>query len=87
MIGALRPAGPKGHSEIVVKLSGREVEVLRLLSKGFTNQAVCEQLQSSPKTVATYKARIGDKLGLKTTADFVRDAVDLGLHGMQEQLL
>lgn len=61
------------------KLSERETEVLTLLGRGFTNQAVAEQLDLSPKTVATYRARIGEKLGLKSTADFVKYAADTGL--------
>lgn len=60
-------------------LSERETEVLRLLGRGFSNQAVAEELDLSPKTVATYRARIADKLGLKTTAEFVQYAVDSGL--------
>ena len=61
------------------RLSERETEVLVLLGRGFTNQAIAEQLDLSPKTVATYRARIGDKLGLKSTADFVKYAADTGL--------
>lgn len=78
------PGGPKSlhtPSEATVGLSRREREVLRLLGHGHTNQSVAEQLDISPKTVATYRARIGDKLGLKTTADFVRYATDTGLLG------
>jgi DNA-binding CsgD family transcriptional regulator len=60
-------------------LSKREQEVLRLLSQGFTNQAISETLDVSPKTIATYRARIGEKLGLKTTAEFVKYADDLGI--------
>jgi DNA-binding NarL/FixJ family response regulator len=67
-----------------VKLSDREQEVLRLLGRGFTNQAVAEQLDLSPKTVATYRARIAEKLGLKTTADFVKYAIDTGLLTAQQ---
>lgn len=59
--------------------SPREQEVLSLLGQGFTNQAIAEQLDVSPKTIATYRARLAEKLGLKTTADFVRYAVDMGL--------
>lgn len=59
-------------------LSPREREVLRLLGQGHTNQEVAGQLDLSPKTVATYRARISEKLGLKTTADFVRYAADTG---------
>jgi DNA-binding NarL/FixJ family response regulator len=61
------------------KLSGREAEVLHLLGRGHTNQAVADYLQLSPKTVATYRARIAEKLGLKTTVDFVKYAADTGL--------
>lgn len=61
------------------RLSVRELEVLRLLGEGHTNQAAAERLDLSPKTVATYRARIGEKLGLKSTPDFVRYAVDMGL--------
>ncbi|MFO0823917.1 MAG: response regulator transcription factor [Gemmataceae bacterium] len=65
----------------VTKLSERELEVLTLLGRGHTNQEVAEQLDLSPKTVATYKARIAEKFGLKTTADFVKYATDTGLLG------
>lgn len=62
-----------------LKLSARESEVMKLLGQGFTNQATAEKLDLSPKTVATYRARIGEKLGLKSTADFVKYATDTGL--------
>lgn len=68
-----------GARDAALHLSDRETEVLRLLGRGFTNQAVADELDLSPKTVATYRARIANKLGLKTTADFVRYAVDTGL--------
>lgn len=61
------------------RLSEREAEVLRLLGQGHSNQSVAEQLDLSPKTVATYRARIAEKLGLRTTADFVRYARETGL--------
>jgi DNA-binding NarL/FixJ family response regulator len=61
------------------RLSRREVEVLRLLGQGHTNQAVAENLQLSPKTVATYRARIAENLGLRTTVEFVKYAADTGL--------
>jgi DNA-binding CsgD family transcriptional regulator len=76
--------GPTGQSHLQVKLSGREVEVLSLLGQGNTNQAVAEHLDLSPKTVATYRARIAEKLGLKTTADFVKYANDTGLLGADD---
>ncbi|MFN0053015.1 MAG: response regulator [Planctomycetales bacterium] len=67
------------------RLSHREAEVLRLLGRGFSNQEVAQQLDLSPKTVATYRARIGEKLGLKTTAEFVKYAADTGTVGPQPE--
>lgn len=65
------------------RLSDREVEVLKLLGQGMTNQSIAEQLDISPKTVATYRARLAEKLGLKTTAEFVKFAADNGYLGPQ----
>jgi DNA-binding NarL/FixJ family response regulator len=79
VFGVGGPQSLHAPSEATVGLSQREREVLRLLGQGHTNQAIAEQLDISPKTVATYRARIGEKLGLKTTADFVRYATDTGL--------
>jgi DNA-binding NarL/FixJ family response regulator len=81
LFGTLGQRAAKGQPVAAVKLSSRELEVLRLLGQGFTNQAAAEQLDLSPKTVATYRARIAEKLGLKTTADFVKYTTDTGLLG------
>lgn len=62
-----------------LRLSARELQVIRLLGQGHTNQAIARMLELSPKTVATYRARIGEKLGLQTMADFVKYATDTGL--------
>lgn len=79
VLGAGGPHALHPSAHATVGLSPREREVLRLLGQGHTNQAVADQLELSPKTVATYRARIAEKLGLKTTADFVRYATDTGL--------
>ncbi len=50
------------HAPTPIKLSEREIEVLKLLGQGMTNQAIAEQLDISPKTVATYRARLAEKL-------------------------
>ena len=72
-----RPSAP------AAKLSDREAAVLALLGRGHSNQEIADRLDLSPKTVATYKARIAQKLGLKTTADFVKYAADTGLAGAE----
>ena len=43
------------------------------------NLAISKRLDISPKTVATYRVPIAEKLGLKSTADFVKFATDTGL--------
>lgn len=81
--GGLQAVRSPTHA--TVGLSPREREVLCLLGHGHTNTEVADKLDISPKTVATYRARIGDKLGLKTTSDFVRYATDTGLLGTSER--
>lgn len=83
------PAGlvqAKGRRPAFGQLSKRELEVLRLLGKGHANLAIAAHLDVSPKTVATYRARIGEKLGLKSTADFVRYVTETGLMTSQDSL-
>lgn len=57
-------------------LSDRELEVLRLIGSGKTPTQVAEHLALSIKTVSTYRARILEKLNLRTTAELIRFAVD-----------
>lgn len=57
-------------------LSDRELEVLRLIGSGKTPTEIAEQLSLSIKTVSTYRARILEKLNLRTTAELIRFAVD-----------
>lgn len=60
-------------------LSIREFEVLVLLASGKSLKEVGVELGVSPKTVSTYRARVLDKLGLKSTADLIRYAIAGGL--------
>ena len=60
-------------------LSPREQEVLKLLAQGYTNQEVGTRLCLSVKTIETHRARIADKLGLRSRADLTRYALELGL--------
>ena len=56
-------------------LSDREFQVLRLIAEGRKNQEIGEKLAISSRTVGTYRARILEKLRLKTTAELVRYAI------------
>ena len=64
------PAGPPGD------LTEREVEVLRLIALGHTNNEIAEQLYLSVRTVETHRAHIQQKLGRSTRAELVRYALD-----------
>ena len=61
------------------KLTDREQSVLKLVAEGFTAPEIGEALTISPKTVDTYKQRIGEKLGLTHRSDYVKFALKLGL--------
>ena len=61
------------------KLTDREQAVLKMVAEGFTAPEIGEQLTISPKTVDTYKQRIGEKLGLSHRSDYVKFALKLGL--------
>ncbi len=60
-------------------LSERELAVLKLLAAGYTSLQVGEQLGLSGKTVETYKARVMEKLRLRSRAELVRYALRHGL--------
>lgn len=61
------------------RLSDREFEVLRLMADGRSVNEIAGRLVLSVKTVSTYRARVLEKLGLTTTADLIRYAVEHNL--------
>lgn len=60
-------------------LSDREQQVLLFLAEGHTNKEIAERLDLSVKTIETYRARIATKLQLRSRADIVRYALEMGL--------
>lgn len=61
------------------RLTEREQNVLQLTARGYSAPEIGERLFISPKTVDTYKQRIGQKLGLSRRAEYVAFALKLGL--------
>jgi len=57
-------------------LSDREFQVLRLLAEGLGPTEIGARLHLSVKTVSTHKAHVQDKLGLGSTAELVRYALE-----------
>jgi len=60
-------------------LSDREFQVLRMIASGKTVKEVADELSLSVKTVSTYRSRILEKTGMKTTADLIRYALQTQL--------
>jgi len=60
-------------------LSEREKDVLRLVALGDTNREIAERLFLSVRTVETYRARLMEKLNLKSRGELVRYALRKGL--------
>ena len=56
-------------------LSDREFEVLRLIASGKTVGEIAEILSLSDKTISTYRARILEKMGMKTNAELTHHAI------------
>jgi len=62
---------PPAHAE----LSDREYQVLRLIGAGRTVTEIGAELGLSVKTVSTYRARILEKLQLRTSAELIHYAI------------
>lgn len=74
-----RRAGFQSEREQYNSLSDRERDIVRFVAAGYSAPEIGERLHISPKTVDTYKQRVGEKIGLTHRADYVKLAVKLGL--------
>ena len=61
------------------RLSDREYEVLRLIGSGKTVSQIASALTLSVKTVSTYRARVLEKMDMRTNAELTHYAVRNGL--------
>lgn len=77
---AISPDGSSRESSAARSLlSDRELQVLKLVAEGFSSREVADQIFVSTKTVETYRSRFAEKLGLKSRAQIVQYALNLGL--------
>ena len=60
-------------------LSDREYEVLCLIGSGKTISQIAETMNLSVTTISTYRARILEKMRMKTNAELARYAIQKGL--------
>jgi DNA-binding NarL/FixJ family response regulator len=66
-------------SQVLHVLTPRELEVLKLVAEGRTNQEIADQLTLSIKTVQTHRANVMEKLDLRDITHLVRFAIRHGL--------
>jgi len=73
----MKMAGNKGtlSSDPLELLSDRELEVFELTGRGESTKEIAEKLHVSIKTVESYRARIKEKMDLKSANDLLRRAV------------
>lgn len=60
-------------------LSKREVEVLKLIAEGLTNNEIAERIFTSRRTVETHRMNLISKTGTKNTATLIKYAIKNGL--------
>lgn len=70
---------PGGKPSPFDDLSAREMEVMLMLADGRKIADIAEVMSLSPKTVATYKYRIFDKLNTRSDVDMTRMAMRYGI--------
>ena len=69
--GAVRALGNEHHAAAPT-LSPREHEVMGLLVQGLHNRRIAEELGISHRTVEVHKARVLEKLGVRSVVELVR---------------
>ncbi len=67
---------------VTPKLSGREREVLQLLSEGKATKEIAAALHVSVKTVETHRANLMNKLGIFSVAELTKFAIRQGLSSL-----
>jgi DNA-binding NarL/FixJ family response regulator len=72
LISLFHPRSDRPPHEL---LSDREYEVLRAIGSGRTVSQIADYMALSVKTVSTYRARLLEKMGMKTNAELTTYAV------------
>jgi DNA-binding NarL/FixJ family response regulator len=74
-----RPLGERPETRLDHSLTPREVEVLRLVARGQTNQQIARSLLISVSTVKRHVRHISSKLGVPDRVQAAVRAIELGL--------
>ena len=78
-IASLRDGGSNPHEWFAGQLTPRQREVLQLVGEGKSGKEIADILRISVKTVEFHKAKLMDQLGLHTTAELTRYAIEHGI--------
>ena len=76
---ALDPFAPNPAHLQTLGITARELEILTLIARGFSNREIATQLFVSENTVKTHCARAFDKLGAARRTQAVQRGKELGL--------
>jgi DNA-binding NarL/FixJ family response regulator len=64
------------HLSPIDRFSDRELEVFQRIGRGYGTRQIAEELHVSMKTVETYRERLREKLGVKTSFELVQYAIE-----------
>lgn len=63
------------HTSPLDQLTGRELEVFRLIGEGLSTREIADRMHLSIKTIGTYRERIKEKFNIKHYTELVKVAV------------
>jgi DNA-binding NarL/FixJ family response regulator len=69
----------KKKKEPDIKLTTREIEIVKLIAEGLTSQQMADKLFISPRTVETHRANLIKKTAARNSMELVRKVQKLGL--------
>jgi DNA-binding NarL/FixJ family response regulator len=75
------PGWPRGAGEASGELTVRQREVVQLVAEGHPVKEVAAILNISSKTVAFHKANVMRRLGIRSTAELTKYALEHGISG------
>lgn len=75
VLGSIGRGGDSGPTFAIDELTGREMDVFRMLGRGYTVEEIQDRLGLAQKTVEAYRRRAKEKLGFDTVPELLQYAV------------
>jgi DNA-binding NarL/FixJ family response regulator len=72
-------SSPKESSRTISLLSPREIEILKLIANGLSNNEIAKKLFISPNTVDTHRTNLMQKLNIHNVVGLMKYAIKNGL--------